>query len=338
MKIFQHDVDQQTLDRFEDVSERVQGLLIEYLCKCAKDFRPIALRLMILGKDEISAKPWIVVLCRTHTSKKVNRFFQKERIKSLCQPKGPNEIGFEVTTVSKTFKPSASHTPVEVYGVRNLSDATSNWSIPIRVQQENQRFATMGGIIVVTASNDRKTYYGLTAGHIVDREDILADRDIREDSGYTSQDDNDHDDSSDGGSMIDEPSSQSLVQTPDQIIESRFAVTHHSGWTRVGKITNASFSTQAINRDWAMIEGAEDLLKQPGYLRVPETHTDLIDTGTKDTTLGTDLDVALMSEVTPPRARISGLPTKVLLPAASKFVRVFTLSPGEDFSMCPSLL
>jgi hypothetical protein len=333
MRIFRHEVDQRTQDRFEDVVERVQGPLIEYLRKNTKNFRPMAIRLIVLGNDEASAKPCMVVLCPAHTSRKVKQFFKKDRITILCRPKGHDDIGFEVTTISQTFKTSASNSPVEVYGITDSFENTSNWSIRIRVQQENQRYATMGGMIVVTGSDNKKTYYGLTAGHVLDREDTLGVVDTDDDSGYTSQDDHDHHDSSDDDSIVEESSTQLSVQALDPTTEGPFAMMLHEGWRRIGKIANASFSSQAINRDWAMIEDAEDLLKQPRYLKVLETGTSLIDAETED---ATGLDVALMNVLTSPKSRVSGLglPTTVLLPEASKFIRVFTLSPSEGFSTC----
>ena len=332
MVIFRKDIDKQTVHRFDDVAERIQGPLIEYLRKNTKNFRPMALRLMILGKDEATAKPWIVVLCPAHTSKKVKQFFQKDRIKRLYLSNEPSEISFEVTTSSPPLKLSALDQLIGVFGITDFYKENGNWSTPIRLHQKaGQRYATMGGLIVATGPNNVKTYYGLTAGHILEHEDMLPETDDDEDSGYTSQDN--HDSSSDGDTIVEDPLAEILAETTEPSIS--YAIIHYEGWKRVGQISDASFSSQAINRDWALVEGVEELLKQPGHLKIEEMDTDS-DISTTDSPADTTLDVVLMEVGTPQKSWVSRLPAMVLLPSASKFVRTFILTPSKGFGACLS--
>ena len=60
---FEQDVDETTSLYFEDVVQRLKGPLLLSLRKSRKNFRPFVIRLLVLGTDENSAKPYIVVFC-----------------------------------------------------------------------------------------------------------------------------------------------------------------------------------------------------------------------------------------------------------------------------------
>ena len=74
---FSKEIDRATGDRFRDVLDKLEAPLFTYMQKSRRKYRPMALRLMVLGKAEADAKPWIVLLCHKDWVKRVQRFFDK---------------------------------------------------------------------------------------------------------------------------------------------------------------------------------------------------------------------------------------------------------------------
>jgi len=58
-------------------------------------FKPITIRLMVLGKSETSARPHLVVFAPPKASKKAEKFFKMEEVKELLAPGG----GLDLITV-----------------------------------------------------------------------------------------------------------------------------------------------------------------------------------------------------------------------------------------------
>jgi len=66
---------------------RSKGPLLEQLRKSRKPFRHLAIRLLILGEDESSAKPYIVVFCPAGVCDIVTKYFRKDPVRLFANLK-----------------------------------------------------------------------------------------------------------------------------------------------------------------------------------------------------------------------------------------------------------
>ncbi|KAI4681405.1 uncharacterized protein J4E84_007641 [Alternaria hordeiaustralica] len=101
MHIFQRTLSEEIQSRFEDVMKRLSGPLAAYLRRSRHEHRPMAIRLMFLGHDESSARPWIVVLCPELVRKRAGKFFKQDMAQRLCQSDEPGCESFQVVVVGQ---------------------------------------------------------------------------------------------------------------------------------------------------------------------------------------------------------------------------------------------
>lgn len=166
---FDKTVDDAVIKRFTNVEMQIEQPMLRYISRFpAKKYRPMALRLMVLGTTEVDARPHIVVLCLPTQARRVRKFFDKESVRALCQPDDDTLPSFAVH-----IHPRAPETKggdddaIEVF-VPIQADATY-CGAPIRVYlpSDVEKRATFGGIIKVVAQDRSVKLYGLTAGHIL---------------------------------------------------------------------------------------------------------------------------------------------------------------------------
>ncbi|PFH57467.1 hypothetical protein XA68_15030 [Ophiocordyceps unilateralis] len=94
-------VDDAALSRFQDIHTQIENPLLSYIRskRPGKQYRPIAVRLMVLGRSEEVAKPCIVILCPDKQAKVVRKFFKKEIVMDLCRPQDHSLPSFDVYVV-----------------------------------------------------------------------------------------------------------------------------------------------------------------------------------------------------------------------------------------------
>ncbi|KAK0646937.1 hypothetical protein B0T16DRAFT_414482 [Cercophora newfieldiana] len=194
---FEKPLDDGTLRWFETTAPRIEQLLVEFLKSgrrfLSPKFKPIAVRLMVLGRSEASARPHLVVFSPPKGSKKIEKFFAREEVKDLLCPSG----GFAPVSVIVTAH-TTGFLMCLISDVKALcsSDRARHrprhtlCGLPITV---NSRLMTLGGIVrvLVSAGNNEteSKLYGLTAGHFIDGLDDEGDDDEPEDSDEESESD-----------------------------------------------------------------------------------------------------------------------------------------------------
>lgn len=274
LKRFEKEVDQSIIDRFHDVVERLECPLFDYMRKSWRQPRPTAIRLMVLGKDEGDARPWIVVLCSQDQSKHIKRFFQQKFVKAVYCPEGPAEQRFEVLVIGQPPRPKAANTSPEIFGgllspgLERIRITSCGAMVKLSVQ-DDVRFATLGGIIKVVTSDGSYNLYGLTAGHILDPLEVFTESDQSDTSSDLGEDA-----SSDEEDYLDEVrSNMKIFEHHSDLNEDLNAVfplvQNPKGidtWSKLGTISLGSRQVQDCNRDWALIESIEPQFHRPNYL------------------------------------------------------------------------
>jgi hypothetical protein len=71
MRIFNQEVEDAVIVRFNTISDTVLPALIKNLRKGRHEFRPLGIQLLVLGHSEHDARPWMVVLCPEPVKKRV---------------------------------------------------------------------------------------------------------------------------------------------------------------------------------------------------------------------------------------------------------------------------
>jgi len=137
-------------------------------------YKPIAVRLMVLGRDESGARPYVVVLTPPKARRKAEKFFERVDVKELLIIPGggpslaPNPVPVVVAAHTSGFL------TCRVSDVQALCSlewcrppfTLSFCGLPITI---NSRRLTLGGIVRVQFPRDiGPRFYGLSAGHFGD--------------------------------------------------------------------------------------------------------------------------------------------------------------------------
>lgn len=171
--VFKKDVDLKTNLRFNEIVPEVERLLLSHIKSSSRVFSksarsgPMAIRLVVLGKSEDDAKEHIVVFCPAALYKRVQRFFNKEKVvKELCEPSDPAVPSFKVVVNGQAPRLRASLSEVQVFCATLEPSNGTFCGRPISLVDDrgDVRYATFGGVVKVSNSNGSKLY-GLTTGH-----------------------------------------------------------------------------------------------------------------------------------------------------------------------------
>ncbi|CAO2649557.1 Nn.00g069420.m01.CDS01 [Neocucurbitaria sp. VM-36] len=323
---YEKHVTKSLIEHFEDIVGRLKGPLLTELRKSRKQFRPIAIRLLVLGKDETSAKPWIVVFCPECVCAIVRKYFRTDLAKQLCQPSEPGLVDLEVAVEGHPPRLKATEEPPSVTVALGRSDGSNGrWrTTHIKVDGSNEtRYATMGGYIVVVGQDGAPSIYGLTAGHALIQDSIdnkcqseqseenlhspnnvLSSMAIEEEVGTQHMQE-------EAGFSVD--NAYTRISDPEEVII----------WLGSGRVAPASFSTKAYNRDWALIEGIEHFDGQSSG-KVIERY--FLDTRTE---VAHPIDMVEVICQPPFNGSLSHLPSFTLLPFGYDFVRTWTISIAD---------
>jgi hypothetical protein len=122
LKPFDKEIPEATRHRFNDLKELFDEPIFQYLTlnrpKCQINHYSISMKLMVLGENEASAKPWVVVLCDKSIYKYVKRYFNRPLVRQEFQSREtePDLPSLEVVVHNKPPRRIAATGPVEIFG------------------------------------------------------------------------------------------------------------------------------------------------------------------------------------------------------------------------------
>ena len=176
LSIFEQDIPDPVKDRFHDLYVLFNEPLYRYLGKHGVTLTAISIKLKYAGESEATANPWIIVQCDERASKRVRRFFNQQQIKAQYQPRDAQFPDINFGLLVHGTPPKQMATDSEHYICGDVWDgAPTLCGKPIKICTPNEtRLATLGGLIKVV-SQEGLQLYGMTAGHIVTRENFAQD-------------------------------------------------------------------------------------------------------------------------------------------------------------------
>ena len=180
LRCFDKEIPETTWHRFYDLKELFSKPLYDYVSKGRAKFTAISFKLKTLGEDEANAKTCVIVMCDKSISKRVKQYFNQAIVKAQFQPCDiyADEPPLEVIVYDRPPRPIASSGFADVYGHTwdTILTLVTLCGTMLRVcQGEETRVATLGGIIKATRAGGATEPYGMTAGHIVQQEQLEND-------------------------------------------------------------------------------------------------------------------------------------------------------------------
>jgi hypothetical protein len=257
MRIFNQEVEDAVIARFNTVSDTIQPVLIQNLRKGRHEFRPLGIQLLVLGYSEHDARPWMVVLCPEPVKKRVTSFFHNDFARRVCSANGPDEISFEVAVVGRPLRPTATEFPIQILGETQPLDHHVIWRPRIELKHSGKsHYARVGGFVRARDAHGTSTVYGLTAGHILPPETMgELSGDDRSQKLHSDSSEDSHSHCSSGAesysALEDDPTSNGITSSPVWTDASDI------DWLCLGTVTERSYSVRARNRDWALIKLSE---------------------------------------------------------------------------------
>ena len=184
LRPFDQEISQAVQNRFSDLTELFGPSLYLFLVKRGVKYTAISVKLKVLGKDEGSARPWVVVQCDKAASKPINNFFDQPEVKSEFR-RGDSEPGlpsFDVVIHPRAPVSLAASDQGIVYG-KSWTNVDALCGNIIKIGSlENPHIATLGGIIKIEIHRGDFRMAGLTAGHIFTQEPVIGHDNGRESS------------------------------------------------------------------------------------------------------------------------------------------------------------
>ncbi|KAM0430908.1 hypothetical protein ACHAPT_005542 [Fusarium lateritium] len=229
---FDKSVDDNTLSRFRHVHTQIEKPLLAYIRSKVprRRYRPIALRLMILGRNEKDAKPCIVAFCPEEQCKRVRKFFDKSSVAALCQPQDDTVPSFDVFVLGRALETKHADEGADVFipiiGGREGYTAETYCGAPIIIRRlsEMERRCTFGGIVRTVSLDGDTKLYGLTVGHVLsgdsDNGPTVLDNWVLQLADSESEDEQDEDEQDEDEQDEDEPSDDKPDdEEPDEVTE-----------------------------------------------------------------------------------------------------------------------
>ncbi|KAF3934594.1 hypothetical protein ABW20_dc0101031 [Dactylellina cionopaga] len=219
----------------------------------------MAWKVHVLGENENSKRPFIVILCDPGSTRKLGKFFSKKEVRRQCEDI-ENEPPLPVVIIPSAPVKVASSTPFVFASEfdRSVSDTTCGEIIKV-VHNGEERMATIGGILKVVVG-DEVALYGMTAGHVVDVDieegdlDALGFRwdeeDLEVESDSDDDDDDDDDDSSISKTNLAEPVRLYPIDLMPQTEDSR-------AWAKIGELLKPGVAiegSKTYDSDWALVD------------------------------------------------------------------------------------
>jgi len=338
MTIFSHEVEEGVINRFDYVSKQIESPLIDYLTKKRIQFRPLAIQLLVLGQTEDVAKPWIVVLCPKNAKSKVKHFLQKEFVRNMCQG-SLCQIKFDTAVCGRPLKPTEGETLDPVFVEEGYMDtAAVAWTPQIKViQSDTVHYATIGGFVCVVDAHGKKSFYALTVGHILPSNELYGEdsQNLCDDEDGSSDSDSDSDSCEDQFVALSDAKSndefQERLDSHDEPSEGANEVVDAPNWLYLGNMAEASYSSRAQDRDWALVELTAI---HNGQLNIPQAQP----TGLRLPAHPIDGSNAVIRNRSMTQCHISKLPARAILPSGRKFVDVHVLHLQGSGGTCRNFM
>jgi hypothetical protein len=356
LKIFNREVEDAIQNHARNVMEQLGSALLDYLSRRRVEFRPMSLQLMVLGNTENDATPWIVVLCPAKAKKKVERYLQNDAARNIDDGPPNRQYKYHTTVYGRPLETKASESLDEVFVEQEDIAQFEDWTPQIKVGQLGiVRYATLGGFVCIVDAKGSTTLYGLTAGHVLppcdlytDDDDMLSDSDTEDES-----DEHDEDHNKDNGNRADDtcnadvrPSQETEDQNrtgnnqeldveefpgyrppDDRVHDLEDCAQDKHTWTSLGKMSKASYTRRAQNRDWALVE-----LSIPGE-QLKDSH-EAPPKELRKAVRFSDHTKAVIGDRHRKQCLISTLPARVILPSGREFVDAYTLRLSSNECKC----
>jgi hypothetical protein len=317
------------------------------------------MKLMVLGENEASAKPWVVVLCDASIYKYVKRFFNQPLVRQEFQSREtePDLPSLKVVVCNKPPRRMAATGSVEIFG-ETWGDVLPPTLCGTIVQVRGPdftRIARIGGVVKVVDPSGSAVLYALTVGHIIDQEQIgddkpQSDNSDEEDVAEFKSEGGEEEDflfDSDEEFVID-LSGNEAYETPQQTHTSVTSyLTEQDGppiasWSKMGHIYMSSYDHQSDlrNLDWALIELDTPSLYRPNLLLIQDNggQSDLTEVVLKSRVLNEvvvkERIVVLDGKGTIKRGTLSKSPSFLILPPGKTFIDTYTLAMDNGSGKC----
>lgn len=207
--VFNTQIDQLHIARFYAIQAPIEMLLGRYaskkpFIKNAMRQKPMAIRLMTLGDKADDAKPHIVVFCAPELRKRLQHFFDADKlVQAYYKPDDASLPAFDVVVCGCEPKLRNDTTASAVW--ETVDDMLLGVCIETRFQgtycgtpiqfhaNGKSRNATVGGVVKLMDNDGKLSIWGLTAGHTARA--CLVDDDSVSDDDMDACSDMEHDDS-----------------------------------------------------------------------------------------------------------------------------------------------
>lgn len=190
LKPFDKEIPEAIQHRFYDLKELFGEPLYRYLTQHRPEVRlnSISIKLMVLGENEASARPWVVVLCDATISQRVKKYFNQHGVREQFQS---NDADSDLPTLDLVVckmppRRIAATEDMDIYG--DYWDENGSYitlcGTTIRADSPGEnRLAKVGGVIKVTSFGGHSSLYAMTVSHIVQQEhgEDMPDMDISSD-------------------------------------------------------------------------------------------------------------------------------------------------------------
>lgn len=351
---YNKEIPQSTRDRFNALDELHERPLLDYLSrqrvidsltKRRRKFGPFSIsrKLKVLGETEATAKPRVVVFCDEADYKGVRNFYDQKHViadyqgphpdadlpslEVIVHPRGPQLLAandYPGIYASWANDDNLETLCGQVIGVRESSEA---------------KIATLGGIIKIATSEDEFMLYGLTAGHVFQRDVFGNDQDSELDS-----------EGEDEGIELfcieemfeldlESFSGQDLETTPDSSSPSQ-RIELGNECPRVGHVvvTSSETSDSKGDLDWALVE-IEDLSlfrpnliteKGPGQRHLTKRGLSEFISSPQPEANRAVLVLSGLGGIK--EGLLSTYPSFIKLPSSDNFIKTYNLSLKNGFS------
>ena len=167
----------EVLARFSDLKELFNKPLVEALSKGKKLPGPVLIKLMCLGVDDTTVKPWIVVICDKAVGQRARQFFNQDWFKNQSRDVDGAGQDLDVIVFDRKGGPRLNVTAeIPIYFANNAARLTKPSDTCcgqlMRISgKDSSNFVTFGGVIEVKSKTGHYMY-GLTCGHAIYPVDI----------------------------------------------------------------------------------------------------------------------------------------------------------------------
>lgn len=354
LKPFEKPIPEATLNSFRDLKILFDKALFKYVSKGRQQFTAISIKLKVLGEEEGSSSPWIVVLCDKAVSRRVRMFFNQPHIKQQYQPKGHDALlsSFKLVVIDKPPTLTAASNVVDVYTPAAVCVTLCGTTIRACGQQ-GTRIAKIGGTIKINYENTDSKLFGVTVGHIIAEEDLAG---ISYSENPSEESDSEENDNPDQGIFLEsdenvevdwgfqddpevhspsESRSEAAVDQPTPASES---------WSKIGQIfAKGSSAEDGINLDWALIELEESYQYRPNIIATSDSnfgysgslYHGLTHVARRPFAPSEKIGVIVLNGKRETKdAILSTSPSFLLLAPGKRFAETYTLSFCHGSSMC----